>query len=81
MPMNPQQATALRAEIIRTLHACAAGPLAGRAAALLGALGYHSDKTLALDPNDFDGFRDAFLDGHPFNEDREIGRASCRERV
>ena len=70
--MNPQQATALRRDITRTLHGCAAGPLAPRAAALLNALGYHSDKTQALAPNTFAGFRDAFLEGRPFSEDKAL---------
>ena len=70
--MNPQQALALRTEIKRTLEECSQGHLARHATALLGALGYHSEKTLALDPNDFDGFSEAFLDGKVFNADKAL---------
>ena len=70
--MNPSQILSLKTEITRTLQGCADGPLGPAATALLGALGYHSDRTTALSPNTFPGFRDVFLDGSTFQEQKAL---------
>ncbi len=70
--MNSQQTLTLKTEIERALQASGAGPLAGRAAALLAALGYHSDRTEALSPNDFSGFQETFLDGKAFDAEKAL---------
>ena len=70
--MNPSQTLSLKTEITRTLQGCASGPLGLHATALLGALGYHSDRTTLLSPNTFSEFQDVFLNGDAFHEQKAL---------
>jgi hypothetical protein len=57
-----------RKSIEQTLKGFALGPLTDGSRKLLGVLGYQSDKTVELEPNTWEGFRDAFVqDSSSFN--------------
>jgi hypothetical protein len=58
----------LRKNIEQALHGFSSGSLADSSRQLLGVLGYCSDKTVELEPNTWEGFRDTFVqDSSRFN--------------